>query len=458
MKRARRAPILSLSVCAIAALSGGRALAQAGSPESNAPAEKPAPEKDGPFAIHGQSTFILQAHPGFHSPYEGANSLSPKAEGRETFDATLFAGWRPWRGMEIWFNPEVDQGFGISNTLGLAGYSNGEGAKVGEATPYVRVQRLFLRQTINLGGKAERLEGAANQFAQMRSANFLTITFGKMTVGDVFDTNDYAHDARHDVLNWSLLEQGSFDYAADAWGYTVGGAVEWTEGPWSLRAGVFDLSDVPNSERLDTHVLDQFQLVGEIERRYAIGGRAGSLKVTSFTTRGRMGRFSDALALAEKTGTTPNLALVRRYQGRTGLHLNWQQALADDIGVFARAGAANGGVEPYEYADIDRSVSSGVSIKGARWGRKNDTVFLAGVINEISEQHRRYLAAGGLGILIGDGRLPHYGSERILETYYDAAVIKPLHVTFDVQQVWNPAYNRDRGPVTIGAIRLHAEF
>ena len=214
---------------------------------------------------------------------------------------------------------------------------------------------------------------------------------------------------------------------------------------------------MPNSERLDTHVLDQFQLVQEVERRFSIAGRAGSLKVTAFTSRGRMGRFSDALALAAETGQPPNTALVRRYQGRTGVHLNLQQTITDDIGIFARAGAANGGVEPYEYADIDQSISGGVSIKGARWGRKDDTVFLAGVVNEISAQHQRYLEEGGFGILIGDGRL-RYGPEQIIEAYYDWAVLKPLHVTFDVQQFQNPAYNRDRGPVTVGAVRIHAEF
>jgi high affinity Mn2+ porin len=427
--------------------------AQSGSPDSAAPASA----ASGPFALHGQATVVEQAHDAFTSPYQGTNSLAPDAVGRETFDATVFAGVRPWRGGEAWINPEVDQGFGLSDTLGVAGFPSGEAYKVGKATPYFRLQRLFFRQTLDLSGKAQTVDAAANQMSGSRAENYVAMTVGKFSVTDVFDQNDLAHDPRHDVLNWALLDAGTFDYAADAWGYTVGAAVEWRRGRWSLRSGVFDLSDVPNSEKLDPN-FGQFQMIEEAERRFSIAGHAGSLKVTGFLTRGRMGRYADAIALARLTDSAASTALVRHYRNRTGLSLNLQQQVSDTIALFGRAGLAGGDVEPYEFTDIDRTVSGGVSLNGARWGRKGDSVVVAGVVNGISDAHRRYLAAGGLGILIGDGRLPHYGAEDILESYYDVGLNKIVHVALDLQVVNNPAYNRDRGPVAVGAIRLHAQF
>jgi high affinity Mn2+ porin len=409
------------------------------------------------FAIHGQATLVDQANAAFTSPYAGANSLPGKAEGRETFDMTLFLGFRPWRGAEIWADPEVDQGFGLGDTLGVAGFPSGEAYKVGASAPYFRLQRLFLRQTIDLGGPKAKVEPDINQLGMGQSADRLVITIGKYAVTDIFDTNAYAHDPKHDFLNWALIDAGTFDYAADAWGYTVGAAVEWYRGDWTLRGGAFDLSVVPNSETLDAN-FGQFQLIGELERRFTIAGRDGSLKITGYLSRGNMGTYADALALAQSEGGAPSTAAVRQYRGRGGLSFNLQQQLSGDLGLFARGGVANPNVEPYEFTDIDRTISMGLSLSGRRWGRPNDTFALAGVVNAISPVHQSYLAAGGLGILVGDGQLPHPGSEDILETYYDLPLGRFAHFALDYQFVNNPAYNRDRGPVSIFAARLHAQF
>jgi high affinity Mn2+ porin len=433
----------------LATLAAGPSLAQSADEKNDT-----APET---WAIHGQATFVDQGNAAFRSPYRGTNSLDPAARGRETADVTLYAGVRLWPGMEAWINPEFDQGFGLSDTLGVAGFPSGEAYKVGMARPYFRLQRLFVRQTIDLGGDREKTEADLNQLAGSHTADRLVITFGKIGVPDIFDTNSYAHDPRGDFLNWSLIDTGTFDYAADAWGYTVGGAAEWYVGRWTLRGGVFNLSKVPNSEHLE-YDFSQFQGIAEIEERHEIGDRKGKLKITGFISRGRMGQFDDALALAQATGEVPSVADVRHYRSRTGVSLNLEQEVADDLGVFVRAGVAGGDVEPYEFADIDRTAAAGLSLKGARWGRKDDTVGLAFVVNGISSIHEQYLAAGGLGILIGDGRLPHPGPEQILETYYDFAAYGPAHLSLDYQEVINPAYNRDRGPVSIGAVRLHAQF
>jgi high affinity Mn2+ porin len=423
-----------------------------------AAADKTTPEQAAQtWAIHGQTTFIEQGNLAFHSPYRGLNSLDPAARGRETFDATLYFGVKPWVGAELWVSPEVDQGFGLSNTTGLAGFSNGEGAKVGRAAPYVRLPRLFLRQTIDLGGGREAVDADITQLRGTHTTDRLVITVGKFNVTDIFDDNKFAHDPKHDFLNWSVIDVGSFDYAADAWGYTYGAAVEWYVDRWTFRTGVFNLSTVPNGESLEED-FSQFQIVAEVEERHRLWGRDGKLEITGFVSRGRMGSFSDAIRLAEATGQPADIAAVRRYQGRAGLSFNLEQDVTEDLGVFAHGGVDDGTKESYEYTDIDRTIAVGASLKGRRWSRPDDTVALALVANGISSVHEAFLNAGGLGILVGDGKLPHPGTEAILEAYYDLPLVKAAHVTFDYQFVDNPAYNEDRGPVSIFAVRLHAQF
>jgi high affinity Mn2+ porin len=370
---------------------------------------------------------------------------------------TLFLGVRPWRGAELWINPEMDQGFGLDNTLGLAGFSSGEAYKVGANQPYFRLPRAFVRETIDTGGDVQTLEAAANQLGGAQTADRWVITVGKFSVVDVFDTNQYAHDPRNDFLNWTAVDAGAFDYAADAWGFTVGGAVERYIGSWAFRGGVFDLSNVPNSADLEP-AFHEFQMVAEVEKRYALFGQTGRVLVTGFDSRGRMGLLDQAIALAQATGTTPDTSLVREYRSRFGGSLGIEQPITDNVGVFARVGKAQGNVEVYEFTDIDRSKEIGASFKGAPWHRPDDTIGVAFMDNGISAEREEYLSLGGLGILVGDGKLPHPGPEEIVETYYSCGLFSWLHVSLDYQFVKNPAYNEDRGPVSIWAARVHANF
>lgn len=408
------------------------------------------------LAMHGQATIVEQATDGFHAPYEGRNSLSAHIA-RETLDVTLILGARLWQGAEAWASPEIDQGFGLDDTLGMAGFPSGEAYKVGSSRPYFRLPRLYVRQTVNLGQPAESVGNAANQFAGPRSDDRWVFTLGKFGVTDVFDSNQYAHDPRGDFLNWTAVDAGTFDYAADAWGFSVGATAERYVGAWAFRAGLFDLSIIPNSPTLDPG-LHQFQMLAELERRYTIFGQSGRVMLTGYDSRARLGLLDAAIALAEATHTTPDTSLVRQYRSRLGLSLDLEQPLADDAGVFARIGKAGGNVEADEFTDVDRSVAIGVSVKGTRWRRPTDTVGLALMDNAISGEREQYLALGGLGILVGDGRLAHPGTEQILETYYRIGWAEWAHVSFDYQWARNPAYNSDRGPVSIFAVRLHAEF
>ncbi len=415
-----------------------------------------AAEEPETYAVHGQFTFTEQQTSGFNAPYAGTNSLSPHANA-ETVDATLFLGRRLWPDSEIWIGPEIDQGFGLDDTLGVAGFPSGEAYKVGEYHPYLRLQRLFFRQTMNLDERREWVDPAQLQLGGTRSPNRLVLTVGKISVADIFDNNQYAHDPKNDFLNWTAIDNGVFDYAADAWGYTVGAALEWYLPAWALRFGVFDLSNVPNSIHLEPG-FHEFQYDFEVERSFDIGARPGKLRLIAFDSRGRMGLLNQAVDLAAGTGTPVDIAAVRSYRDRLGAGLDLEQQLAADLGMFARIGKTAGNVEAYEFTDIDRSVSSGLSLQGTHWGRHDDTVGLAAMLNRISADRERYLNAGGLGILVGDGKLPSPGPEKILETYYELAVLPFAQVTFDYQYVGNPAYNTQRGPASVFALRLHAQF
>jgi high affinity Mn2+ porin len=407
------------------------------------------------FNIHGQTTFVSQYAAPFRAPVSGQNSLAPNA-GRETLDVDLYLGFRPWKGAEIWIDPEIDQGFGLSGTFGVAGFPSAEAYKVGQSYPYARIPRAFLRQTIDLGGDTQKVDAGFNQFAGTQTSDRIVITAGKFGVVDIFDKNKYANDPRNDFLNWTAVNTGTFDYAADAWAFTYGSAVEWYTGPWTVRGGVFDGPVVPNSSDLDP-TLGQFQMVGEVERRYELWGQPGKVLVTGYLTRARLGNFNDAIQLAAATGTTPDLSLVRTYTSKTGISGNLEQQILPGVGLFARAGYTPGNLETYAFTDDDATLAGGTSISGKFWGRPDDTVAVAGILNTISKAHEAYLAAGGLTALIGDGSLANPGPEKILEAYYNLS-INVWQLTFDYQFITNPAYNRDRGPVSVIATRLHTQF
>jgi high affinity Mn2+ porin len=179
------------------------------------------------WAIHGQSTYVQQFQPAFRSSYQGPQSLPAPANGRETFDVTLYLGLRPWQGAEIWLAPEIDQGFGIGNAFGVAGYPSGEAFKLGHTVPYYRMAEALFRQTIDLGGATEQVDPDLDQLGGTRTANRVVLTVGKIAPVDIFDTNSYAHEPREDFLNWAVSDVGTFDFGADAWGGSYGAAAEW---------------------------------------------------------------------------------------------------------------------------------------------------------------------------------------------------------------------------------------
>ncbi len=446
-----------LALLALLALAGPlTAFAACAEPAAQGDTEQPAAET---FSLHGQFTVVSQHHPAFRSPYAGANSLTAERSTKTTADLTLYLGTRLWTGAAFYLNPEIDQGYGLSNTLGVAGFPSGEAYKIGRNRPYLRWNRAFLQQVIGLDEQAEAVAAGPNALAGSVPTNRLTLTAGKLSVGDLFDGNGLAHDPRADFLNWSIIESGAFDYAADAWGYSYGAAADLKTGGWSLRLGVFAMSDVPNSVVLDK-TFRQHEWVAEVEHRHSLWGQPGALRLLAYLNRADMARYDDALhrAAAAGQGLAPDLAAVRRRGNKAGLALNVEQQGADGVGTFARLSASDGRQEAYDFTEINRSIAAGVVLQGTLWGAPAHRFGGAVAVNALSGAGRRYFGAGGMGILIGDGQLPHAGSEQILETWYAVPLGTRATLTADWQHIRNPAYNRDRGPVQLLALRLHAGF
>lgn len=405
-----------------------------------------------------QSTYIWQGKPSFGALYSGANSLSPQKEKSYSFTATAALGVRLWPGSEFYFNPEAAQGVPLSRLTGLGGFTNGEMARTSGPNLTFYRARLFMRQSWGFGGGTEKVESDANQLAGMVDKRRLVLTIGNLSVIDIFDDNVYSHDPRTQFMNWSIMTHGAYDFAADARGYSTGVALEYFHDAWAFRAGRFAQPKEPNQLKLeysiDKHYGDQI----EVEHAHALGGQPGKIRVLAFRNYAKMSRFSDALAVGAATATTPDINNVRfTNQSKRGIGVNLEQAVSDDVGVFARAMWADGKTETYAFTEIDRSVSGGVVVKGSRWGRSKDNVGVAFASNGLSSDHRNYIAAGGLGFFIGDGAL-NYKRESVFETYYSLSMGKFAWLSVGWQRIKNPAYNADRGPATATSLRLHTEF
>ncbi|HWM80596.1 MAG TPA: carbohydrate porin [Pseudolabrys sp.] len=411
------------------------------------------------WEIHAQSTYILQGYPRFRSPYVGANSLTPWPQAKSTWTTGAFIGVKLWEGGEVHINPELPQGFGLNGTVGVAGFPNGEAQKSDFLYPHFNLARLYLRQTFGFGGEQETFKSEYGQMSGKQDVTRLTVQVGRFAVHDLFDTNSYANDPRTDFLNWSIWAAGAFDYPADRLGYTYGAALDFNQQQWALRAGYFLIGKESNSSNFDMALFRRGGYVAEFEQRYSLLSRPGVIRLIGWMNESLSGGYRDAIALAATVpGLDINNAIVDTRRGRSkfGYVVNWEQAVTDDVGVFARWSWNNGRNEISAFTDIDASLSGGVVIKGTSWGRADDRIGLAGAVNGISKDHRDFLAAGGLGILVGDGRL-NYGHETVLEAYYAARVAKDVTATADYQLVVNPGYNRDRGPVSVFSARLRWE-
>jgi high affinity Mn2+ porin len=442
-----------LAKAALILLVGAAAVASAqDAPQANEGAAASEPR----FDAHFQLTTVTQAHPSFPAAYSGTNSLSPESEHETTVTSTLYLGARLWSGAEIYVNPEMTGGSGLSKAFGIAGFPNGESFRVGSPEPHVFLARVLVRQTFAAGPEMEAVPEEANQLGGRRPVRRWTLTVGKFGVTDIFDDNAYSHDPRTQFLNWADWTPGAWDYPADTRGYTWGVAAEFVDKDWAARLGATAEPRVANGLEMDKDLRHAYSLMIELERRYEIDGKEGRVKLILFENRADMGNYREAIS--EAGGGTPDIVAARRTgRSKYGFAVNLEQSLGELAGFFLRGSWNDGRNEAWAYAEIERSLTAGAVRKQPLPDRPDDEAGLAFIVNGLSADHRHYLAAGGYGFMIGDGKLT-YGLEKIAELYYKAALLKNVWVTGNYQFVENPAYNRDRGPVHVFALRLHTEF
>jgi len=321
-----------------------------------------------------------------------------------------------------------------------------------ETTPYI--SRLYVRQTWGLGGEQEKIAEAPNTVAATVDVDRVVLVVGRFAAPDLFDDNRYSDDPRSQFMNWSLMLNGAWDYAADTRGYVYGGGITLNTKDFAIRYALLAMPASANGYNFDPKILLANSHNLEYQRNLSFNDRPGHLHLLAYLNQAHMGSYSEALA---QMPVNPDIVATRAYRIKYGFGVSFDQELADDFGIFARLGWNDGRTESFCFTEIDRTASFGLSLQGNRWGRKNDNVGLAGAVNGISGVHAAYLAAGGLGFQLGDGAL-NYGYEEIVETYYRYQLRPGIHFSVDFQGINNPGYNRDRGPVFVASGRFHFEF
>ncbi len=406
--------------------------------------------------LHFQQTIITQYKPAIIAPYSGKNSLSVKDETQSSITSTLFGGTRLWKGAEAYFNPEISGGAGLSQTLGVAGFPNGETFRVGGVQNKIYIARLYFKQTFEWGTEKDTIEDDINQLAGLKSKRYFSLVIGKFGMADFFDNNSLSHDPRSQFMNWALMDNGAWDYPANTRGYVLGATAELGQPDWTLRFALTLVTTQANQSVWDAKIADANTQTLEFEKRYIIGGNKGAFRILTFLNNGKFGNYKLALA---QNPSAPDIDSTQHYgRHKYGFGINAEQYLSRDFGVFAKASYNDGHTETWFFTEIDRSFSFGAVLKGNSWKRADDELGLAFIANGLSADHRAYLAAGGYGFIIGDGQL-NYSTELIAELYYKInAFQKKIWLSPDYQFILHPAYNADRGPVNVFGLRAHVEF
>jgi high affinity Mn2+ porin len=468
--------LLLLLLVITAGVSLPRAWAQSQPSETaqSAPADSSAPADDtsltlfphsvsSRYWISGQANIIFQWHPTFNSPYSGSNSLSAREQSSTSHVFTIYTGYELTDTTEVFFDPEDSTGTGIGDALGLAGFTNLDVVRTAAGVvlshkPYVA--RLALRQIIPLSSETVKVDRTYLGLATTLPKRRLEFWVGKFALSDFMDTNGPGSDSHLQFLNWTVDQDGAYDYAANTRGYTDGAMMEYDDGRWCARFIEALMPKVANGINLDADVARAREENFEVDYN---GGflhhRDGAIRVLTYLNHADMGNYREAIAeYLDGETATPNIIATRR-QGRhkVGAGINFEQNLISQIRAFGRLGWNDGHNESFVYTEADRVFETGADDRGDAWHRKNDKVGAAFSLNSISAPHREYLALGGLGFLLGDGAL-NYGQEKIVESYYTAHVWRGIFSSFDLQHINNPGYNQARGPVLVSSLRLHVDF
>ena len=417
-----------------------------------------------PWWISGQANVIFQGKPGFHSAYQGPNSLDNAAEYKTSIVDTLFLGWQPHHNRryntDLLLDLESAGGRGIGQALGLAGFTNMDVVRNPNlgSTPYLA--RGGIHQTIGLTNHLIDTDRGQFSFATQAPARRFEIRAGKMGANDIFDQNEVASDSHLQFLNWTVDDNGAWDYAADTRGYTVGGTFEYDDSLWSARYGLFAMPTVANGLNLDWAFSRAHAQNWEFElRRSFIPGRKGTTRILSYVNTAHMGNYREAVQhyLSGQTPRPDILSVERFGTNKYGFGWNNEQEITSNFRIASRFGWNDDHEESYAYTEVAQTVLVAGDYSGSRWHRPADKLGVAFVSNAIKKDHQNYLKLGGVGFLLGDGTL-RYGRENIAESYYTWHAWKGLFFALDGQHISNPGYNRDRGPVWVGAVRGHIDF
>ena len=411
------------------------------------------------WSLHLQATVIPQYHFNFSAKYTGANSLQTSEGTKVSVTNTYYIGRRLWRHAAVYFNPEIAGGEGLSKATGIAGFPNGETFRIGSAAPKLYIARAYLEQKFPLSTATTLGEDDQNQLRENTPLAYFAVRAGKFSVADFFDNNSYSHDPRTDFMNWSLMSAGAWDYPANTRGYTNGLALELKKNQWALRTALVQVPRFANGQQLDNKLSGAFGTVLEAEKQFTIDPNSNIItRLGGFYNKAQMGNYQQAINDGLSQLTDPDITGTRKYsRDKKGFYLNAEYNKKNG-GGFLRYSWNDGINETWAFTEIDRSFSIGWSFNGSAWKRSADKWGLAYVGNGISRDHRAYLQAKGYGFIIGDGQL-NYGIENIVELFYSYH-IRLLHASIspDYQFILHPAYNKDRGPVHVVALRLHVEI
>ncbi len=416
--------------------------------------------KDTRFWLSGQTNFIFQAHPDFHAAYSGQNSLSPHYEKATSRVMTLYTGVRLNNSTEFLVDIEEAGGAALSTGLGLAGNTDLDIVRNPLLSKEPYLGRGMIHKVFALSkDKVENQRSFLSLFDELPRRR-LEIRFGKFSMPDFFDQNSVGSDTHFQFNNWTLDNNGAWDYAADTRGYTVGFVADYEDRNWGFRFAEGLMPKVANGIDLVWKPWQAHAENWEYELRHGVAPKkAGVVRLLAFVNHANMGIYSDAIAQFQK-----RLVMVPEITdhpwhitSKYGFGVNIEQNLTRNFTAFARWGWGDGKTESFAYTEVDSTIAEGVGVNGAKWHRKKDRAGAAFVSNGIKKDHQVYLAEGGLGFLLGDGKL-NYGRENIVESYYTAHVWRGIYVAPGVQHINNPGYNRDRGPVVVPTLRLHLEF
>jgi hypothetical protein len=414
--------------------------------------------------ITGQANIILQGRLPFHSPYQGPNSFHNSAEYKTSMVGTLYTAWRPTHSdrynTDLIFDLESAAGRGLSQALGLAGFTNLDVVRNPSlgATPYIA--RYQIHQVFGLTGEMVSQDPNFFAIASQVPARRIELRAGKLTLPDFFDVNDVGSDSHLQFMNWTVDNNGAWDYAADTRGYTVGGMAEYDDRNWSVRYGLFAMPIMANGIDMDWAFSRTHGQNGEFELRQGVlAGRRGTQRILFYANRAHMGVYREAVqAYLAGVDQTPNILAHEHLSSlKYGFGYNTEQEITDNLRVFGRFGWNEGQHESFVYTEVDQTVELGGDYAMSRMNRPKDKFGIVLVSNAIKRDHQNYLKYGGLGFLLGDGKL-NYGRENIVESYYTWHAWRGMFYSIDVQHIGDPGYNRDRGPAWVGSLRAHVDF